>query len=101
MSTETQIIGVFFKVQNIWFSGPLVPSKSGKLAFLSFEESGLFFKFLSDKSYNYVLFDIIVNFFIQKLKNKHTYLKKYTIWEKLSSLILRKQEDQRTKYFAP
>ena len=42
----------------------------------------LFFKFLSDKIYNYVLFDIIVNFIIQKLKNKHIFLKKYTNWAK-------------------
>jgi hypothetical protein len=34
------------------------------------------FQFLNDKIHNYVLFDIIVNFVIQKLKNKHTLLKK-------------------------
>ena len=33
-------------------------------------------------------FDIIVNFFIQKLKSKHTSLKKYTNWDKLSCLSL-------------
>ena len=42
----------------------------------------LFFNFiiqkLNDEIHNYVLFDIIVNFIIQKLKNKHTLLKKYT-----------------------
>ena len=36
-----------------------------------FEESVFIFQFLNDKIYNYVLFDIIVNFIIQKLK-KHT-----------------------------
>jgi hypothetical protein len=35
----------------------------------------LIFQFLNDKIHNYVLFDIIVNFVIQKLKNKHTFLK--------------------------
>ena len=48
-----------------------------------------------------VLFDIIVNSIIQKLKNKHTFLKKYTNWAKLSSLILTEQEETNTKYFAP
>ena len=32
-------------VGNIWFSGPLAPSKWKNLAFLSFKEIGLFFKF--------------------------------------------------------
>ena len=35
------------------------------------------FQFLDDKIHSYVLFDIIVNFIIQKLKNKHTLPKKY------------------------
>ena len=30
------------------------------------------FQFSNDKIYNYVLFEIVVNFVIQKLKNKHT-----------------------------
>ena len=34
----------------------------------------------------YALFDIIVHFIIQKLKNKHTFLKKYTKQE--SSVLL-------------
>ena len=45
--------------------------------------------------------DMIVNFIIQKLKNKHTFLKKYTNWAKLSSLILTEQEETKTRYFAP
>ncbi len=36
----------------------------------------LIFQFLNDKIHNYVLLNIIVNFIIQKLKNKHTFLKK-------------------------
>ena len=50
-----------------------------------------------------MFFDIIVNFIIQKLKSKHTSLKKYTNWAKLIyfSLILREREEKTTKYFAP
>ena len=33
------------------------------------------FQFLKDEIYNYVFLDIIVNFIIQKLENKHTFLK--------------------------
>ena len=36
------------------------------------------FQFLNDKIHNYVFFDVIVNFIIQKLKSKYTSLKKYT-----------------------
>ena len=36
------------------------------------------FQFLNDKIHNCVLFEIIVNSILQKLKNKHTFLKKYT-----------------------
>ena len=32
-------------------------------------------QFLNDKIHNYGFFDIIVNFIIQKLKSKHTFLK--------------------------
>ena len=44
-----------------------------------------------------------MNFIIQKLKSKHTFLKKYTNWAKLIyfSLVLREQEEKTTKYFAP
>ena len=42
-----------------------------------------------------------MNFIIQKLKNKHTFLKKLPNWAKLSSLILREQEETITKYLAP
>jgi hypothetical protein len=43
-----------------------------------FEESVFIFQFLNDKMHNYVKQNITVNFIIQKLKNKHTFLKKYT-----------------------
>ena len=38
-----------------------------------FEENVFIFQFLNDKIHSYVLFDIIVHFIIQKLKNKHTF----------------------------
>ena len=50
------------------------------LNFLSlyiFEESVFIFQFLDDKMHNYVKHNITVNFIIQKLKNKHIFLKKY------------------------
>ena len=40
------------------------------------------FKFLNDKIYNYVKQNIIVKFIIQKLKNDHTFLNKYTNCER-------------------
>ena len=46
--------------------------------FILFEESVFNFQFLTDKIYTYDLFDIFVNLVIQKLKNKHNVLKKYT-----------------------
>ena len=49
---------------------PAANSKVSKLAFV--------FQFLNDKMHSYVVFDISVHFIIQKLKNKHTFLKKYT-----------------------
>ena len=42
-----------------------------------------------------------MNFIIQKLKNKHIFLKKLPNWAKLSSLVLREREETKTKYFAP
>jgi hypothetical protein len=54
------------------------------------------FQFLNGKIYNYVLFDIMVNSIIQKLKNKHTFPKNYT---KLSSTILTEREETKTRYF--
>ena len=42
-----------------------------------------------------------MDFIIQKLKNKHIFLKKLSNWAKLNSLILREREETITKYFAP
>ena len=36
-----------------------------------------------------------------KLKNKYTFLKKYTNWAKLNSLILTEREETKIRYFAP
>ena len=43
----------------------------------------------------------ICKFITQKLKNKHTFLKKYTNRAKLSSHVLREGEETKNKYFAP
>ena len=40
-----------------------------------FEESVLIFQFLNNIMHNYVLFNTFVHFIVQKLKNKHTFLK--------------------------
>ena len=45
--------------------------------------------------------DTIVNFINEKLKSKHTFLKKYTNWAKLSSIIFMEREETKTRYFAP
>ena len=44
---------------------------------------------------------LTVNFIIQKLKSKHTSLKKYTSWAKLIyfSLILREREEKKNQIF--
>ena len=43
----------------------------------------------------------IVYFIIQKLKNKHTFLEKYTNWAKLSSLILTEREEKNPDILYP
>ena len=44
---------------------------------------------------------IIVHFIIQKLKNKQTFLKKYTNWESWEIWNLTEKEDRKTRYFPP
>ena len=56
-------------------------------ACILFEESVFIFQFLNDEIHSYVLFDIIVNFIIQKLKNKHTFLKNIQTEKAEESLI--------------
>ena len=57
------------------------------LSLYIFDGSVFTFQFLNDKIHNYVSFDIIVNFIIQKLKNKHTFLKKPQKVAKLSKVV--------------
>ena len=55
-----------------------VSSRSVKMrgfSFLSLYKSVFIFQFLNNKMHNYVLFNIFEHFFIQILKNKHTFLK--------------------------
>ena len=84
---------------------PLIPSKWENLALLSlytFWGKCVYFSIYNDVFLTYFFFmiscrilckNIIVNFIIQQLKNKHTFLKKYTNWAKLSSLVLTERED--------
>ena len=75
----------FVKVLNIFRGGlgakylVFVSSRSVKfreLSFAQFVDCVFIFQYLNDKIHNYVKQNIIVNFIIQKLKNKHTFLKK-------------------------
>ena len=63
---------------SIWFLNPLVLSKWEDLAFsvcMLFEESVFIFQVLNNKTHKCIEQNIIVHFIIQKLKNKHTFLK--------------------------
>ena len=80
------------KVRNIWFLSPLAPSKWENLVLLSFATFWIFFW---GGSVFIFQFDIIVNFIIQKLKNKHTFLKKLQNWAKLSKTKFSRFEETR------
>ena len=84
-------------MRNIWFLSPLVLAKWGNLA-LGKECS--FFNFWMIKFTIYVKLNITVNLIIQKLISKQIFLKKYTNWAKLSSLILTEREETKTRCFA-
>ena len=58
-------------------------------------------QFFNDEIQDDVKKNIIVNFIIQKLKSKHTSLKKYTNWAKLIyfSLVLREREEKTPQIF--
>ena len=51
--------------------------------------------------HNYVLFDIIVHFVIQKFKDKHTFLKNIQTEKDEEPLILTEREETKTRYFPP
>ena len=77
-STFNPVGWLYTRVGNIWFFSPLFLSKWEDLAFsvcMLFLESVFIFQFLNNEMQNYVLFNTFVHFFIQKLKNKHTFLK--------------------------
>ena len=69
--------------------------------FILFEESVFNFQYLNDKMHNYVKQNIIVHFIIQKLKIKHTFLKKYKKLRKLNPLNLTEREETKSRYFPP
>ena len=56
---------------------------------------------MNDKLHKYVLFDIIVSFIIQKLKNKRTFLKNIQTEKAEEPLILTGREETNTIYFIP
>ena len=67
--------------------------------FVYFLMEVFYFSILNDKIHNYMCQKkLIVNFIIQKLKSKHTSIKKYTNWAKLIQffLNLREQEEKKT-----
>ena len=71
-------------------------SRQENLAFsvcILFKECVFIFQYLNDKMHNYVKQNIIVHFIIQKLKSKHTFLKKYKKLRELNPLNLTEQEE--------
>ena len=71
------------------------------LVWILFEESVFIFQFLNDKIHRYVLFDIIVHFIIQKLKNKLTFLKIIQTEKFEEPLIFTEWEETKNRYFPP
>ena len=59
------------------------------------------FQFLTDKMHNYVKQNIIAHFIIQKLKNKHTFLKNIQTDKAEEPLFLTEREETKTRYFPP
>ena len=57
--------------------------------------------FFNDKIHSYVVFDIIVRFIIQKLKNKDTFLKNIPTEKAEEPLILTEREEAKNRYFTP
>ena len=54
---------------------------------------------LNDKIHDYVVFDIIVHFIIQNLKNKQTFLKNMQTEKAEEPLILTEREVKKPRYF--
>ena len=54
---------------------------------------------MNDEIHSHVLFS--VHFIIQKLKNEHTFLKKYKTEKAEKSLILTEWKERKTRYFPP
>ena len=64
-----------------------------------FEENVFLFQFLNDEMHDYVKKNIIVHFIIQKLKNKHTFLKNIQTDKAEESLILKKTRGDQNQIF--
>ena len=59
------------------------------------------FLFLNDKIHSYLMFDIIVHFIIEKLKNERTFLKNVHTEKAEELLIFTEREETKTRYFTP
>ena len=57
------------------------------------------FQFLNDEMHDYVKQNIIVHFIIQKLKNKHTFLKNIQTDKAEESLILKRTRGDKNQMF--
>ena len=71
---------VHFIIQKLKNKHTFVKTEKAKLkelSFLNFEGSAFIFQFLNNEMHKCVKQNIIVHFIIQKLKNEHTFLKKY------------------------
>ena len=75
------------EVRNICFFSPLVPSNWEKHVHISFAQLVLFSLYIFWGNSQLCFFDIIVNFIIQKLKSKHTFLKKIYKLSKTKSFL--------------
>ena len=76
-------------------------SRWENLAFSVLRKMCLFFNFWIKKMHKCVKQNIILHFIIKKLKNKHTFLKKYTNWESWGISHLTEREERKSRYFPP
>ena len=70
-------------------------------SFRSLYKSLVIFQFLNVKMYNYGKQNITVHFIIQKLKNKHTFLKNVQTEKAEEPRILTEREETKTKNSPP